>query len=81
MAKSAVRSKAAVLLLFINCFFGGYHCLSLTLFCYAVLSVLSIFAIILMGKRELIALILIVNLMYCDCLCFVALPRGIVGWY
>ena len=55
MALVAVRSKAAVLLLLI-------HCLVLlqlfwSLLCYAVLSVFSSFAIILMRKRELVALL------------------------
>ena len=41
---------------------------------YAVPSVLSNFAIILIGKRELV-----VFLISCDCLCSVALPHGAVS--
>ena len=48
------------------------------LFCYALLSVLFSFAIILMGEREVIAY-LIVFLMSCDCQCSVAFPNGAVG--
>ena len=40
----------------------------------------SSFAFILKGKRELVALLLTVFLMYCDSLCSVALPHGAVGW-
>ena len=43
-------------------------------------SVLSSFAIILMGKRKLISLLLPVFLMSCDCKCSVALPHGAMGW-
>ena len=46
------------------------------LFCYAVLSVLSSFAIILMREERADWFTLIVFLMSCDCLCSVALPRG-----
>ena len=48
------------------------------MFCCAIFCVLSSFAIILVGKRE------VVTLLYClpgdcDCYCSVALPRGAVG--
>ena len=49
------------------------------LFWYALHYVLSSFAIILMRKRELIALLL-VFWMSCYCKCPVALPQGAVGW-
>ena len=60
VAQAAVRSKAVVLSLLIHCFMyppivcGGsmFVC-----FCYALLSVLSSFVIILMRKRELVALL------------------------
>ena len=35
-------------------------------------------AIILMGKRELVAFLVFLTL--CDCTCSVALPRADVGW-
>ena len=73
MAWAAVRSKAVVLLLLIV---TPIVCeiLCLVLVYYAVLSVLSSFAIILMGKRNLIALLLLP----CDCWRSVALSHGIV---
>ena len=53
MAMVVVRSKVVVLLLFVYC---CSHCLCgfcvCTLFCFAVLSVLSTFAIISLRKRE-----------------------------
>ena len=57
---------------------GFYNC---SMFCCALLCVHSSFAIILMGKRELVALLL-----YCltDVLlqkCSVALSHCAVGWY
>ena len=60
MAKAAVPSKGVVLLLLIYCLmyfplFVGVLCLSL--FCYALLSVHSSFAIILKKKRKLVALL------------------------
>ena len=60
MAKAAVRSKAVVPLLLNHCFmyfplFVG--ALSLSLFCHALLCVLSSFAIILTRKSELVALL------------------------
>ena len=60
VAKAAIRSKAVVLLLLIYCFmylplFVDVLCWSL--FWYALLCVLSSFAIILTGKRELVALL------------------------
>ena len=53
--------------------FVGVLCLSL--FCYVLLCVHSMFAIILNGKRKLVALLL---LSYYKC--SVALPHGAVGW-
>ena len=53
--------------------------LYLILVYYALFNVLSGFAIILTGKRELVALLFIVFLMPCDCECFV-FPCGDVGW-
>ena len=57
-----IRSKALVLLVLIFCLmyfllFVGALCLSL--FCYALLCILSSFAIILKRKRELISLLLL----------------------
>ena len=62
MAWAAVRSKVVVLLLLNYCFmylslFVGILCWSL--FCYVLIYVLSSFAIILMRKRELVALLLL----------------------
>ena len=56
---SAEYSKAVVLLLLIHCFivetiFRGYVW---SLLCCAILSVVSSFAIIVLGKRELVALL------------------------
>ena len=54
-----------------------------SLFCYAVLSVLSSFAIILRSKREREragCFTFIVVLMSCDCYCSVGLPHGAVEW-
>ena len=51
----------------------GVLCLSL--FCYAILYVLSSFAIILKSKRELAAL-----RVSCCCKCSVTLPHGAAGW-
>ena len=56
--------------------FVGVLCLSL--FCYALLSVHSSFAIILKRKRKLVALLVLQ--MYCYCNCSMALPHGAVGW-
>ena len=66
MAKDAVCSKVVVLLLLIHdllslSLFVGVLCLGL--FCYVVLSVLSSFAIILIGKRVLVALLCFPNAM------------------
>ena len=82
MVKATVRSKAVVLLLLFYCLmyfplFVGVLCLSL--FCFAVLCVLSSFAIILKRKRKLIALqllsykcIVTINVLW--------LFHGAVGW-
>ena len=76
-----VRSKAVVLLLLIYYLmyfplFVGVLCLSL--FCYALLCVLSSFVIIFTRKRELVAFIVL--RMACYRKCFVSLPHGAVGW-
>ena len=42
----------------------------------AVLGINSSFAIIPLGKRELVA----VYLQSCDCKCSVSFPHGVVGW-
>ena len=55
----------------------GVPCWSL--FWYALLYVLSSFAIILSRKRELVALFLLSFWMSCYCKCPVALPHGAVG--
>ena len=59
MASAAVRSKATVLLLFNHYLFCS-NCLCgfsvKSMFCFAVLCVLSTFAIISLGKRELVTL-------------------------
>ena len=77
VALAAVRSKAVVLLLLIYCLvyfplFVGV--LRLFLFCYALLCVLSSFAIFLKWKRGLVALLLL----SCGCICSVALPHRVV---
>ena len=62
MASASVRSNAVVLLLLIYClmyFPLAVEALCLSLFCCALLCVLSSFAIILKGKRELVALLLL----------------------
>ena len=48
-----------------------------SLFCGVVLDVHSSLAIILLRKRELVALL---SLCYC-CLCSVSLPQGGMGWF
>ena len=48
-----------------------------SMFCCVLLCVLSSFAIILMGKRELVVLLCFVFLVSHDC--FVALPHGAMG--
>ena len=55
----------------------GILCLSF-LFCNAVISVLSSFAITWLGKRELVAVMAF--LLSCDCECSLSLPRGAIGW-
>ena len=59
MAQAAVRSTAVVLLLMIHCLLLLPLCeiCVCSLFCNTILWVLSSFAIILMGKRELIDLL------------------------
>ena len=62
VSKAAVRSKAVVLLLFICClvcFPLAVGVLCFSLFCCALLCVLSSFAIVLKRKRELVALLLL----------------------
>ena len=56
----------------------GVLCLSL--FGYVLLCVHSSFAIILTGKRMLVALLLLSYKMYCYYKCSVALPHGAVSW-
>ena len=51
----------------------GFFCVW-SLFCYAVLNVLSSFEIVLLRKREPIGLHKL------SCRCLVALPHGAVGW-
>ena len=58
--------------------FVGVLCWSL--FWYALLYVLSSFAIILMRMRELVCFAFIVFWMSCYCNCPVALPHCAVGW-
>ena len=75
-------SKAVVLLLLIYHLmylplFKGVLCLSL--FFYALLCVLSSFAIIWKRKNELVALLIVLR-MSCNCKYCVALPNGAVGW-
>ena len=74
--------EAVVLLLFV-------HCLSLLLLfvwfsvrsvlCFAVFSVLSEFAIISQGKRELVALLLLYSECNVAVIALLPLPRGAVG--
>ena len=45
---------------------------------FHVLSDLSSFAFISLRKTERFTLI---AFLLCDCLCYVSLPRGILGWY
>ena len=80
-----MRSKAVVLLLLIYCLmffplFVGVLCLYL--FCYALIYVHSSFAITLMRKRKLVALLLHCILLRRSCYykCSVALPHAAVGW-
>ena len=55
----------------------GVLCLSL--FCYVLLCVHSRFAIILKRKKANCFAIIVLQ-MYCYYKCYVALPRGAVGW-
>ena len=77
MASAAVRSEVFVLLLLlIYCLLlPPPHCLWVFLFCFVVISVPPRFTIIFASR-----FIVIVLLMDCDCLRFVAYPRGAVGW-
>ena len=49
-------------------------------FCFAVPCVLSGFAIILLEKRELVALLLLCSECPFRCYCHLSLPQGAVGW-
>ena len=74
MAWTVVRSKAVILLVLIYCLmyfplFVGVLCLSL--FCYALLCVLSSFAVCFAS---------IVLRLSCFCKCSVAFPRDALGW-
>ena len=83
LAQAAFRSKAVFLLLMIYYFMytpSFVEALCWSLFRYALLNVLSNFAIILTRKREPGCFAFIVFLMFCYCKCPVALPRGAVGW-
>ena len=51
-----------------------------SMFCDALLCVLSSFAIILMGKREMVALLCLSSWCPLSCDCYVAPPQGAVGW-
>ena len=82
MAQAAVRSKAVVMLLLIYClmyFTLVVEVLYLSLFCNALLCVLSSFAVILKRKR-VGCFASIVLRMCCYCKCCVALPHGAVSW-
>ena len=48
--------------------------------CYAVVCVLFSFAMTLMGMRYLFAYFNCSFLMFCDCLCSLALLNGAAGW-
>ena len=52
----------------------------LGLFCFAVPCVHSSFAIISLGKRELVALLLLCFECPCRCYCHLTPPQGVVGW-
>ena len=56
---------------------GGVQCLIIVLLFRTLFH--SSLAIILMGKRELVAL-LISFLMSCDCKCALVVPHGAMGW-
>ena len=58
--------------------FVGVLCLSL--FCYALLCVQSSFAIILMRKRKMVAMLLLSYRCLATVKCSVALPRSAVVW-
>ena len=64
-----MRSKAAVPVLLIHClmFLLLFVGVCLVLVCYALISFLSSFAIILTRKQELVYFTLIVLLVSCDC--------------
>ena len=64
MAAAAFRSKAVVMWLFIRCLlllplFVGFLCMVIDLLCSTLCYVLSEFAIISLGKKELVALLLL----------------------
>ena len=74
LALADYRTKAVVLLLLIRCsllplLLGFCVC---SMFCCAVICVLSSFAIILMGLERADCFTLFVFLVYCDCKCSVA---------
>ena len=80
---AAVRSKVVVLLSLIYCLmysllFVGVMCLSL--FGYALLCVHSSFAISLKRRESWLPCYFVLQ-MYCLYKCYVALPRGAMGWF
>ena len=84
MASTAVRSKAAVLLLFIlRLLFLPLlvgNCVR-SLFCYAVLSILSSFAIMSLGKRDIKKTLKVKQLVLCLCLTVAVCICGISWSY
>ena len=68
MASAAVHSKAGTLLLFIHCLLLLPVCV-VSLFNSGILGILSKLSIILLMKREMVALLSLC----CGCLCFVLL--------
>ena len=79
-----MKSKAVLLLLLIRCLLLP-HCWCgfcvWCLFCYVLLSVLSSFELYHLDREERAgSFTFVVFLIYHDCKCYVALPRGAVGW-